>query len=69
MSQAIDNTDNVPADVEPIVLVFSNKTITLSTDTAARIWDAVRRGEASSPQEYIHRAIEDWMKHAQSVAD
>jgi hypothetical protein len=48
---------------EPIVLVGSGDfRIELSRETRALVWTAVRRGLASSPEEFITRALDRWME-------
>jgi hypothetical protein len=51
-------------EYEPIVLALpsSGEKIHLSAETVARVWDAVRRGEASSPEELITRAFDRWLE-------
>jgi hypothetical protein len=47
---------------EPIVLVGSEGfRVELSPETRALAWNAVRRGLASSPEEYIRAALDRWM--------
>ena len=47
------------ADLEPIVLVFSDGTrFTLGQEITARIWEEVKCGRYSGPQELITLALE-----------
>jgi Arc/MetJ-type ribon-helix-helix transcriptional regulator len=48
---------------EPIILVFSTlkKSVQLSPEVTAKIWDAVRRGAARNPEAYVHRALDRWL--------
>ena len=50
-------------DVELIEISLSTfgKTFPLSRETSALIWDAVKRGEASSPEEYVNRKLEEYL--------
>jgi hypothetical protein len=50
-------TENEPITIE---LPGLGKSFTLSDTTTALIWDAVKRGLASSPEEYIRQAFDRW---------
>jgi len=52
-------TDDV--ELIEIRLPSLNKSISLSRETSARIWDAVKRGEASSAEEYVNRKLEEYL--------
>jgi Arc/MetJ-type ribon-helix-helix transcriptional regulator len=38
-----------------------NKTVQLSREASAHIWDAVKRGEANSAEEYVNQALDRWL--------
>jgi hypothetical protein len=46
-------------EIEPITLVFPNlnTTVELPMETAAHIWNAVKRGEAANAEEYVIRIL------------
>jgi Arc/MetJ-type ribon-helix-helix transcriptional regulator len=52
-----------PDNHEPttIVLPTLKQSVTLPPETAAIVWDAVDRGIASSPEEYIHQALHHFL--------
>lgn len=53
----IPNLDN--AALEPIILVFSDeRRYTLNPELTARVWEEVRNGRYSGPQELIDRALD-----------
>jgi len=48
-------------ELEPITVVLPslNTSVELSPKALALVWGAIRRGEASSPEEYIRRRIRE----------
>jgi hypothetical protein len=48
-------TDDV--EMIEIMLPTLNQTVKLSREASANIWAAVKRGEASSPEEYLIQAL------------
>jgi uncharacterized protein YbcV (DUF1398 family) len=50
--------------IEPITIVLPTlkQSVVLRPETAAVVWDAVKRGIASSPEEYINRALHQFLR-------
>lgn len=60
------------SEVELIEIRFPtlNKTAQLSREASAKIWEAVKRGEAGSAEEYVNQALERVLaKHSQETSD
>jgi hypothetical protein len=60
-----------PADIEPITIVLPTlkQSVQLPPEVAAQVWDAVKRGVASSPEEYIHQALERLLAGSKTHAE
>jgi hypothetical protein len=58
---AIVDCSSVPDEPISIALRGSPKPFPLSPQTTARIWSAVRRGEAKDAEEYVNRKLEQYL--------
>jgi hypothetical protein len=64
MSSETPSCENTTEALEPITLIFPalNRSVELSPEAVALVWNAVKRGAASSAEEYVNRVFREYFE-------